>query len=117
MSDPAPLYWKRLLKIMADRNKNRLGDRAYQALLDALNGNAEARVLRKLAINTAETLGRHDSNRSPPQLGDKTLNETYISQSSRAASPPSAVESYGRLTSRDNLSRLVTRRRPAPPSP
>jgi hypothetical protein len=114
MSEPAPLHWKRLLKIMADRNRNQLGEHAYRALLDALESNTEVRALRRLAIDTAETLGRRDGNRAPPWFEDKALNRAYLDQSPRPDSPPPAMTPDIRIPSQENASRILTRHRPAP---
>lgn len=114
MQETAVRHWKKILEAIAARNRNRLGEREYIALVAALENGSDPRALRKLAIDTATALGRIDS-RLLFQPGDASSNKAHQEQSSttKPAAPATAVDT--RIHSGAKAPHVRTRHFPPPP--
>lgn len=116
MDESNILYWKRILKAIADRNRACLNDREYRNLVNALESKADVPSLRQIAIDTATALGRRYGRRLPQQFVEATLNIPARAGQSLRPSQPTLTSSPGtRFASQESESPLKPRRRPAPP--
>lgn len=115
MYEIAHPYWKRILSTMAERNRSILSEQAYRTLLDALETQTDAHVLRKLAIDTAAVLGLKGGPQRP--FNEATFNRVSNAPSLSPTLPMLANPLNTRFDQQENSSPLKPRRRPAPLRP